>query len=159
MKPIKLSQGKVAWVDDEDYERVNAFKWCASNNKRGFYAKTNIIINGKRTMMFMHRFIMNGRDYSIKVDHIDGDGLNNQRSNLRFCTNQQNCRNNRSTIIKTSRHNGVCFNKKSKKFMSGITVDGKNIHLGYFTIEDDAGLAYNKAASEYFKEFACLNII
>ena len=77
MKEIQLTQGKVALVDDEDYERVNQFKWHAHRNGNTVYAKRNIAINGKWKIQLMHRFIMGDTLGKSQIDHIDGDGCHN----------------------------------------------------------------------------------
>jgi hypothetical protein len=105
----------------------------------------------------LHRLIMDAAIGDI-IDHIDGDGLNNAKSNLRFVTSQQNAMNRRAWKNKRgSRFKGV--HRDGKRFRAIITVNRKNIGLGSFKTEEEAAEAYNKAASEMFGEFACLNII
>lgn len=100
MKEIKLTQGKVALVSDEDFERVNQFKWCASNNpmyRKGdakaekWYALRGTVVNGKQKTLYMHRFIMDAPKGKV-VDHLDGNGLNNTRENLAVVEHYQNNR-------------------------------------------------------------------
>jgi hypothetical protein len=94
MKEIKLTQGQVALVDDEDFEKINQFKWFAAKKGKTFYATRNITVNGKRKSALMHWYIMDGKS----IDHIDRNGCNNCRNNLRFCTHQENQMNNRKRI-------------------------------------------------------------
>jgi len=94
------------------------------------------------------------------IDHIDGNTLNNCKSNLRFCTTSQNAMNCKKSIsVLSSVYKGVRFKKDSSKYTAQITFNGKLVHIGYFENEVDAAKAYNKAAIENFGEFARLNII
>lgn len=162
MKTIPLTQGQVALVDDEDYEEVSKFKWHANGcnaRTKTFYAYRSICVNGKRTTIKMHRQILKLPSGAVpQVDHIDGNGLNNQRNNLRTCTETQNRGNVRLTIANTSGFKGVRWFKPSKKWVSRIIVNKKYTHLGYFNHAIDAALAYDDAASKHFGEFALLNI-
>ena len=161
MKEIQLSKfgknkGKyVALVDDEDFEYLNQFKWSANKIGNTFYAVRRIGIDCNRNMRYIHGTIMNGKG----IDHIDGNGLNNQRNNLRFCNQSQNGGNSRKRGNCTSTYRGVSFYKKTKKWQANITINGKLIHLGYFVSEFAAAKAYNAKAIEFFCEFANLNMI
>lgn len=156
MKEIKLTQGKVALVDDEDFESLNAYKWCASKHHNTFYAvRTTIRVGGKQTKVRMHWDIMDGKS----IDHIDHDGLNNQRANLRFCTNSQNLMNTRKQDNTSSVYKGVSWYKRTGKWLAQIQINNKGISLGYFDSEIDAAKAYNNKAIEFFCEFANLNNI
>jgi hypothetical protein len=153
-RPIPLSQGKVAWVDPEDFRRVIKIKWHASKYRgEKMYAKTHATVDGKKTTMFLHRFIM-GASKGQLVDHKDGDGFNNSRSNLRLATNTQNLQNSR---VKTGRFKGVSWNKNAKKWMARIMAGRTDRYLGYFVDENDAARAYDAAARELHGEFARLN--
>src|SRR5690606_17270138 len=122
-----------------------------------FYAVSRLKINGKWKNIRMHRLIM-GVEKSSKpmVDHIDGNGLNNCRSNLRLATHSQNLQ-NADSRRGTSKYKGVYFSKQLQKYRAKIIVDKKEIMLGSYINEDDAARAYNYAAIEYFGEFARLN--
>lgn len=156
MKTIPLTQGLVALVDDADYEAVSAFKWFAMKVGRRFYAARNVCKpDGKWITQSLHRFLMPGVD---RVDHINGDSLNNQRYNLRPATHKQNLRGfQQKRLGTTSRFRGVGWNKEMLKWEARIKVDGKKIHLGYFKSETAAALVYDAAARKYFGEFACPN--
>jgi len=161
MKEIKLSQigknkGKyVALVDDEDYDVLNQFKWYATKQGNTLYAKRNITVDGKHKKVRMHCAIMNRKS----IDHRDGDGLNNQKSNLRFCTRSENGMNRIKHKSMSSIYKGVSLNKPNGKWIAHIKINGKVIHLGYFFSEVDAAMAYNKKAISLFCEFANLNNI
>jgi len=161
MKLIQLSQGKFAMVDDEDYERVSQFKWHANKDLKTFYARRQIRDHGLKRQRHesMHRFILGFDPDKEIIDHVDGDGLNNQRYNLRFATKAENCRNARPAAGKYSKYKGVWFNKLEGKYMAGIMVNRKAISLGYFSNEVDAAMAYNNAAIIYHGEFAFVNKI
>jgi hypothetical protein len=150
MKEIKLTQGKVALVDDEDFEYLNQVKWYASH-QRNWYANRDLFIGKKRIHIIMHRLIMN-TPMHLEVDHIDHNGLNNQKSNLRNCTRRQNGKN----IRPRNNYLGVYFNTEGY-ISAKIYNDGKSIHLGYFKTEIDAAKARDDASKKYFGEFAHLN--
>lgn len=157
MKEIQLTQGKVALVDDSDFEAVNEFKWFAYRNGETFYAARSVKKpDGQWVRQDLHRFLMPGAP--DEVDHKDGDGLNNQRENLRPATHQQNMQGfRRKRPGATSKFRGVYWNKSHGKWQAQIRVKGALIHLGLFTSETEAGRAYDVAAQEHFGEFASLN--
>lgn len=143
-KEIPLTQGMVALVDDKDFEWLNQFKWFAQKINHTIYVCRNApYIDGKRPQyIYMHKSIISCIAPSI-IDHIDGNGLNNQRSNLRVVTkrgNALNCIHRR--IPKSSKYPGVSFNNARKKWVSAIRYKGVNFFLGYFSEEDVAAQAY-----------------
>jgi hypothetical protein len=154
MKEIKLTHNKIALVDDKDFDYLNKFHWKAFLNRgtTTFYAYSKI--KGKR--IFLHRFLLNPPE-NILIDHIDGNGLNNQKNNLRFCSASQN----RMNVNKISN-----FKNKptSSKFKGVVIVNKKYIrckigakYLGYFKTEIDAAKAYDREAKKLYGEFANLN--
>ena len=163
MKKIPLTQGKFALVDDEDFERVSQFKWHANrriykknNTQYTFYASTIIYKNNKRLYLRMHQFIM-GVQNGYEADHKDGNGLNNQKSNLRRATHSQNLANQKKSRGK-SKYKGVHQCERGR-WRACITYNNKNIKLGRFDTEIEAARAYNIKAEELFGEFACINIL
>lgn len=157
-KRIYLTQGQIALIDDEDFDRVNCFKWTADKVGLGFRAMRACYPgNNKRITIFMHRFIMDAPQGTI-IDHINRNALDNRKSNLRFCTKAENQRNRTSRQINnTSGYKGVT--KVRNKWAARISHQSKRIHLGYFVNIHQAAEAYNQAALKYFGDFANLNKI
>lgn len=153
MKRIKLTQCKYALVDDEDFEWLNKFNWYATKgrNEDIWYAGRG------RPISRMHREIMNA-PADKQVDHKDGNGLNNQKSNLRLATNQQNQRNQKPRNS-SSKFKGVHWYKRDQVWIAYIQINGELKRLGYFNSEILAAQTYNLAAKMYFGEFARLNDI
>lgn len=150
MQRIALSQGRFALVDDEDYEWLNQWKWCAARSSKTdhYYAQRSVYQNGKQTLIKMHRFIMNP-PANLFIDHIDGDGLNNQRSNLRIVNMRQNMQNQRIKIRqRSSRYVGVYYEKHKKRWRAQIEIDHQNVHLGSYATEEEAYAAYLKKLEE-----------
>ena len=156
MKKIPLSQGEYAFVDDEDFDIVKDIKWHLFNHPSGNkYARGHIKIEGKYHNVYMHRFIMKP-EAKILIDHKDGNGLNNCRSNLRYCTRSQNNSNSLYVQAKCGLR-GAWFNKVVKKWESHVTKDGKKYRLGYFNTKEEAHEAFVKASLKYHGEFSPYN--
>jgi hypothetical protein len=155
MRTIKLTQKQVTQVDDEDYEYLSQFKWCAIWCIDAFYAGRSAPRLFGHGRIWMHRVIMNTPD-GVETDHKDGNALNNQRSNLRICTHSQNCHNRKKRADNTSGYKGV-FTTKGKKWRAQIRVNGKSIHIDVFSTREEAAHAYDEAAKKYHGEFADLN--
>lgn len=154
-KEIPLTRGQCAIVDDEDYERMSQYKWIC--NAQGYAMRTSRE-NDVKIGVYMHKEVMNIREES-HVDHIDGNPLNNQKSNLRPCTHGQNMFNKKSYKNSTSKFKGVSWKSENKKWVAQIQYNGKKAHIGYFSSEIEAAVAYNAKAVELFGEFARLNVI
>lgn len=170
MKEIPLTQGKVALVSDEDYERVSQHKWCARKNKDSYtwYALRGFKVNGKFKIQYMHRFILNMESVyekptlkrrflsllgfkhtslNIVVDHINRDGLDNRRENLRVVTALSNGLNRRNSVrSRDSDYRGVSF----IKWLGGwIVVSGKNRKVSFYRTEEEAANAYDLESRKF----------
>lgn len=150
MKTIPLTQNKIALVSDEDFEELSKYKWHLHTTKFGDYARTS---NPKR---YMHTFLMNpGHGY--EVDHQDGDGLNNQRSNMRICTSSQNKANQKVRSDNVSGFKGVSWDKSREKWLAQTHYKGKYKYIGRFANKLEAVNAYNTTVIELFGDFAKVN--
>lgn len=166
MKEIQLSQGKVALVDDGDFEWLNQWKWHSirkPNNR--FYASRQTKITrtdkGQRqTMLLMHRFILSP-DKRLVIDHKDGNGLNNQRNNIRVCTTAQNIQNRRKLPTNTLGLKGISIEvgngRKTPAYKAGIMIEGTLHYLGCYKTPEEAAKVYDDAARKYHGEYACVN--
>ena len=153
MIKIPISQEKEVIIDDEDYELVSQYKWYTRKARHTYYAVCHVYKNGKRTSLAMHQVLCPSPD---KVDHKNGNGLDNRRGNLRACTKHQNDM-NRHYTFGSSKYKGVSWNKRDKKWQATIKYNNVGKFLGYFTVEEEAAKAYDSAALEYFGEFASIN--
>jgi hypothetical protein len=155
---IPLTQGKYAIVDPEDFERLNKHKWCAVKRGNTFYAIRSVGTRRNRRNIWMHREIIHPPRHLV-VDHINHNGLDNRKVNLRPATQAQN--NYNRLIIKrkgaTSKYRGVAWKKENQKWIAQIHFNGEYIFLGYFKDETQAAKAYDQAAKKYYGQFACLN--
>ena len=166
MKDIELGKGRTdskhvgffAIVSDEDYEHLIKFKWhIYGGNKSGnVYVKRSIRSkDGKYKHITMHKEIT-GFDY---VDHINGNGLDNRRENLRSCTKAENQRNRKLNSNSTTGYKGVSMHSSGKYYVARISINGKRIALGTSLDKKHLAKLYNDAAIKYFGEFARLNPI
>jgi len=147
---IPLTQGLVALVDFSDLEELSKYKWFAVRQRIGFVAGTKI----NYRMVYMHRLLLDTD--APTVDHINGNGLDNRRLNLRPATRAQNSQNRgKHQTIHHSRFKGVTLHRG--KWVAYIYLNGKRKHLGYFSSQEEAAKAYDKSALENFGEFARTN--
>ena len=158
MKLIDISTrtypGVFAMVDDADFDALSQWKWSAEKRNGTFYAIRSVRRpDGKKTTIRMHRQLVGN---GVEVDHADGNGLNNQRENLRPCSVAEN-QQNRKCARGTSQYKGVMWDRFHNCWKAKIIVNGERIHLGSFKSEQDAALQYDASAKEYFGEFASLN--
>lgn len=161
MREIPLTQGKIAVVDDEDYAALSMHKWSVLKvhqaNRALYYAKCQVSEGSVHRTILMHRQVM-GDPGDVLIDHRDGDGLNNKRTNLRECSHSQNHQNGNSTHLnKTSRFKGVNWDVSHQRWLARICVSGKQISLGRFKKEVEAAEVYDNAARIHFREFARTN--
>lgn len=155
MKYIQLTQEKFAMVDDEDYDYISRWEWFLISNGyagRDGEQKDNV----RQKQILMHRVIAAAPD-GMEVDHINGNGTDNRKENLRVCTHQENIWNGRMRKDNTTGYKGVSWAKDLGKYVAKIRVNGKLVHLGYFVEKEDAAKAYWEAAERFFGEFAKLS--
>ncbi|MCO4274248.1 HNH endonuclease [Pseudarthrobacter sp. HLT3-5] len=164
MKRIKLSgirgDGKYAIVDDDVAQQtdVASYKWHVGTN--GYVQRYKYVgqKNGRSnyTPLLLHRHIMSATP-GTEIDHANGDPLDNRRSNLRFCSRQQNIRNR--TVANKTGYKGIYWRKQSQEYVARLTIDGRSLHTGMSNDPEAAALMYDVAAIQLFDEFAQLNII
>ena len=142
-------------IDNDDYDAINKYKWSITKPRNTYYAVREF--NKKSTLL--HRFLLNVKKRNKHVDHINGNGLDNRKENLRICTCKENNRNSKLSKNNTSGYKGVSWAKNMNKWESYITADRKRYGLGYFKCKHDAAMAYNTAALKYHKDYASLNEI
>lgn len=146
-----------AIIDVEDLKKVRSHQWNPLVRKRATYAYAKVAApDGRRVTLYLHRFLMEAGP-GTEIDHVDHDGLNNRRSNLRFATRGGNLGNTRKLRGGTSQYKGVCWVISRRRWKAAIQVNGRTIHLGRYATELEAALAYDAAALAAWGEFACLN--
>jgi len=161
MKQIPLSQGKFAIVDDEDFEFISQWKWSLLRRgnlchvRRIEYKKTGVPRKYNTARIYLHRAILGIEDKNIFVDHINGDGLDNRRENLRLCTKAQNGQNRGAAKNNKTGFKGV--SKSGAKWTAQIKSDKKHFRIGVFDTPELAAIAYDNAARRLHGEFAKTN--
>jgi hypothetical protein len=148
---IPLTQGKTATVDKEDFEFLSQWDWSAIKGRNTFYAIRSAHDESKP--IYMHREILS----AFRVDHADGDGLNNRRLNLRDSDCSQNAWNQKKKSNNTSGFKGVTWDKNREKWITHIGFHRKMYFLGRFSTAEEAARAYDEAARRLYGEFARLN--
>lgn len=153
---------KICLVDDEDFEMVSKYRWNICFDKNRFYA----LYSDRNTTIRMHQLILGIKPHKLGrtkswVDHIDHNGLNNTRDNIRICSPMQNTWNFRIASNNVTGYKGVTIhrNKSCTQYRSRIRVNKKLLCLGLYETPIEAALKYNEAAIKYFGEFAYLNKI
>lgn len=158
MRLIPLTRSKAAVVDDEDYAKLSKYNWCVLDARGLLYAKRGD--SGNATVL-MHRAILGlGPGDRRQVDHVDGNGLNNQRSNLRLANdtlNHANARPRVQRVPKSSRFKGVSWSTRDRYWLAIVQSGGKRVYVGYFKDEEAAARAYDEHARREFGEYARTN--
>lgn len=150
---VPLTRSREAVIDASDAGMLSNWNWCFRAGPRGGYAGRGQIIEGRRHIVYMHRAIL-GAPGHLHVDHINGDGLDNRRANLRTATLAQNRWNEGVRKNNLSGFKGVSFVAAKAKWRAEINASGRKHHLGYFATAEDAGAAYAAAAKELHADFA-----
>jgi hypothetical protein len=155
MKEIILTQNKVALVDDEDFERVNQWKWHAFRSRGDlFYAARMERVAGKQRRITLHRLLLGfSPGHLLESDHRNGDGLDNRRANLRKVTRAENNRNRRRFKRNKSGYTGVCWNSRGRRWQAHAIIDGRWTNLGEFANKDDAIAARRQAEAQHYAGF------
>lgn len=158
MKTIQLTQGKVAFVDDDLFEQLNTFSWSAKKDRKTYYATRRVLRpDGKPTTQLMHRdvFRLRNEEVPVEIDHQDRDGLNNCRINLRAADRSEQIRNQGRRADNTSGFTGV--RRDHEKWRAYVKVDGKNQHLGRFDDPFSAAWVRDEYVKRRFPEFGVTN--
>lgn len=160
MKEIRLSNGRMAQVDDADFEWLSAWNWhCHGEGRKRYAGRFERRGAGVRVFISMHRVIA-GAQAGQEVDHVNGDTLDNQRANLRCCSRFENHRNQRKQVKRVpsrSQYRGIGWMKRMNRWQVRITVGYKKLFIGYHADEIEAAKMYDEAARRYHGEFACVN--
>lgn len=159
MKKINLTQDKVTIVDDEDYVYLIQWKWFYHIDKksgRTGYAYANDRVNNKPISLRMHRLIMQP-PIDMEVDHINGNGIDNRKMNLRICSHKDNSRNLRTKKINKSGYRGVFYDNERCKWTAQIKINYKSTFIGRYNSKEDAAIAYDMAAIKHFGDYANTN--
>ena len=149
---VPLTKGLEAIIDAADVGLVDGFNWFAHTQTHTSYARRQIYFGSKTHTVYMHRAIL-GLSDGVEGDHIDGNGLNNRRSNLREANRAQNNQNRRRHKNNSSGIKGVRFHEKSGRWLAKIHFNGKSLHLGSFLSEEEASSAYSRESDRLHAEF------
>jgi hypothetical protein len=153
---MTLKRGVIRF-DASDLPLVSSWRWSISGKRRGYaYGEKVLTTKAKRVRVLMHRLILGALD-GEQVDHKNGDGLDNRRENLRFCSRSQNCANKPKYVGNASRFKGVIYHRQTGKWRAVVTVQYKAVSLGLHATEELAARAYDAGAKKHFGEFANLN--
>lgn len=160
MKLIPLGRGLSAMIDDEDFDLVSRYKWSANKRGHSFYARRTINLpNGRQKVMYMHILLVHGdidkASIHSPIDHIDRNGLNNQRHNLRLTTRSVNLQNTGVQCNNKTGYKGVYL--YGDRFRAAISKDKRQHYLGTFESAIDAAAAYDRKALELFWPHAAIN--
>lgn len=157
---VPATKGIFALVDIEDLPRVLKYSWRASFSRNGkFYIETSLKrVNGKQPKLKLHQLILGVKEGFV-IDHINGDTSDNRRCNLRHATMSENQSNQIRRKHNSSKYRGVYWKKSQKKWVASIRHLNKRYHIGYFSSEAEAALAFNAVAKEMKGPYVCLNVV
>lgn len=147
MAEIELTMGYIAIVDDDRFEELSKFKWCARDSGWGVYAGRG------QPFVYLHRFLIGAMPGQI-VDHKNGDSLDNRVDNLRFCTTSQNAANTNKNKLGISGLKGVTWDKSGRKWSVRLRIGHSRISIGRFNDKEEAYRAYCKAVINHYGQFA-----
>ena len=156
VKELQLGNKGVSLVDDDVYDDVVRFSWCLTRHRDGklFYARGRVGQDRRKTLL--HRYILKPPP-EVLIDHVNKNGLDNRKENLRLVTPSQNSQNKRVKVTNLSGYKGVHYDKTKNKWRVMIQVDGQARHVGKFDCPVKAAIVYDTEARKHFGEFACLN--
>lgn len=152
---IKLSSGEFVRVDEEDYEKLNQYRWTLFKSEKWQYAIRTEYKNGSQKTIYMHRDIMGVTDPKVYVDHRDHDGLNNQKSNLRISDNRFNQYNVGKKSTSKQKYKNIRKLSGDRWQVRVRTPKGNRVERVVYS-EEDAVKLYNELALKYHGEFAYL---
>lgn len=154
---IVIISGKECIIDDSDLQIINGKRWIVTSCNGKQYVRFNYsdTIDGKRKQihLYLHRHLLSAPK-GMEVDHINGNTLDNRRSNLRVCTHRENIRNKKTPSHNKSGYKGVSYSARYKKYMVCIKMNGKTLHLGGFADPKEGYEVYKAKALELFGEYA-----
>lgn len=157
-REIPLTQGQVAIVDETNYRALAAYKWYAywSPSNKTYYARRNQTEKGgKRVTVLMHRVVLSAQA-GKEIDHINGNGTDNRKTNLRVATCSQNCQNQTAKASNKCGFKGVCLHPRNRNWVAKIMREGRSYHIGVFDTPEEASAAYAEAAKRLHGDFANL---
>ena len=152
---LPLTQGFTCIIDADDFPEISKHHWCYD---KGYAMRTIYVGGGKTKCLYLHVHIL-GKKSGLEIDHINGNRLDNRKINLRHVTRRQNIHNKVSNRNSSSKHKGVYWHSKDKKWVSQIKIDGRKFHLGTYATESDAAWVYNVWAESLFGKYARLNAL
>jgi hypothetical protein len=154
---IPLTKEKYAVVDPDDYQRLSEYNWHVKKTAHTLYAKRSARTGNTMTQIYMHRCVIK-LPAGMVADHINHNGLDNRKANLRPVTRAQNSQHKKKINTKSrSMYKGIYYDRRDKVWCARITCNGKTTHLGSFKDEIEAAKTYDQAAKKYHGQFAGLN--
>jgi hypothetical protein len=161
MKLLPLTKDKFALVDDDDYYWLSQWNWFAVEIKNTWYArrskKKGVLRSNEKYEIYLHRIVMRCSNIDFVIDHLDKNGLNNQKENLRICTKSENNKHTSSHKNSSSQYLGVSYDKNRNKWSANLMNNGKKILFKRYNTEIEAAKAYDITAKTQFGVYANLN--